>query len=96
MLDILKKNDIEHLERVNGVLKSRFKPKYWDTSSIAELLHDASLGFPSFGRYRAAGALALAAFQQERKRSKRSPKAYRRSFTGSSWIRCTLTPFRTL
>ena len=80
MLEHLKSNDVEHLNIVKGVVKSRFKPKHWDTASIAELLRDASLGFPDSIRFRAAGQLALSAFRRERSTSKRFPKGIQTVF----------------
>ena len=80
MLELLKANDAEHLNVVKGVVKSRFKPKHWDTASIAELLRDVSLGFPDSVRFRAAGQLALSAFRRERSTSKRFPKGIQTVF----------------
>ena len=73
-MDLLRSNDVEHFVVVDRVIHSRFKPKHWDTSPIAELLNDASRSLPSSRRFRGAGKIALAAFQQERKSSKRFPK----------------------
>ena len=74
MIDILKGSDLEHFVMQEGVAIAKFKPPHWDTSSIAELLLEASLGFPSSRKFRDAGKLALAAHHHMRAPSKRFPK----------------------
>jgi hypothetical protein len=74
MLEVLKAGDAEFLEAQGDVIKTRFKPKFWDSESIAELLQEAALGFPSSKRFRDAGKIALKAFQQEKRKGPRFPK----------------------
>jgi hypothetical protein len=60
MLEVLRRNDAEFFQR--GAALPHFKPKHWDSISIAELLREAALGFPSSKQVGDAGKIALAAF----------------------------------
>ena len=76
MLDLLKRSDAEFFDGRGGTAKPRFKPGHWDSISIAGLLQEAALGFPSSKGVGSAGKAALAAFQHAKLHSKNFPKGF--------------------
>ena len=74
MFEVLEEKATDHLGAIQVLIQKQFRPNHGDCCSIAELLHDAALGFPSSKRLQVAGSAALAAFRHEKKHSKRFPK----------------------
>ena len=63
-----------HLDMEQAFLLKRDSPRFWDSQSIAEVLHDAAHGFPASRSFSAAGAAALLAFSEASSDSSRFPK----------------------
>ena len=62
------------LDIYQAYISKRFSPRFWDTGSIAEALHEASVGCLSSAKLRGAGQAALLAFPQAQAESPRFPK----------------------
>jgi hypothetical protein len=80
MIELLKRSDAEFFDTQQGAVRPHFKPNHWDSISIAELLQEAALGYPSSKWVGDAGKLAIAAFRRERSESKRFPKGIQTIF----------------
>ena len=63
-----------HLDIEQAYLLKKCAPRFWDSDSIAETLHDASLGFPNSKRFGKAGRAALDVYNSARIHSPRFPK----------------------
>eukprot|EP00973_Karenia_brevis_P039409 5441033-Karenia_brevis.AAC.1 len=73
MYQILKDNAETHIDLHQVVFGRSFTPRFWDSRSIAELLFDASLGFPSSKRLAGPGRAALNIFEFEKGHNPKFP-----------------------
>ena len=74
MYSLLRETALLHLDIHQAYVPKTFSPRFWGSCSIAELLNEASLGFPSHPKLKAAGQAALDAFNGAKTGLPRFPK----------------------